>query len=137
MKIFLYCLKIWQSSVVVGTFLFYFVGNPTEDSSWTFWGYMWVVCLGATIYSLVSFLLFWAGVVFVTGRLFSVRKRKAVAAGWATILVIAPFPVLFGRNHPNWALLGELCGCYLAPLLVGIGVFRFPKVSTAILHSNP
>jgi uncharacterized membrane protein len=128
MKIILYCLKIWLISVVVGTLLFYFVCNPTDDSSWTFWGYMWVVCLGATIYSVVSFLLFWAGVVVVTGRRFSARKQRAVAAGWATILVIAPFPILFGRNHPNWALLGELCGCYLVPVLAGIWVFRFPSI---------
>jgi len=129
MKIFLYCLKIWLTSVVVGALLFYFVGDPTYDSSMTFWGYMAVVCLAAAIYSLVSFLLFWAGVVFVTGRRISVWRQRWIAMAWATILVIAPFPILLGRNHPNWALLAELCGCYLVPVLAGIWVFRVPAVA--------
>lgn len=128
MKAFLYCLKIWLTSVVVGALLFYEVGKPTYDSSMTFWEYMGVACLAAAIYSFVSFLLFWAGVVFVTGRRISVWRRRWIAMAWATILVIAPFPILFGRNHPNWALLAELCGCFLVPVLAGIWVFRFQTV---------
>ena len=128
MKVFGYCLKIWLGSVVTGTLLYYLVGNPTDDSSMTFWGYMGVVCLGATVYSLVSFLLFWVGVYYLAGRPYSVRQQKGLGTAWAAILVIVPFPILFGRNHPNWALLAELCGCYLVPLLVGIWVLRFPSI---------
>ena len=128
MKIFLYCLKIWLTTVVVGALLFYVVGSPTYDSSMTFWEYMAVVCLAAAIYSSVSFLLFWAGVVFVTGRRISVWRQRSIAMAWAAILVIAPFPSLFGGHHPNWALLAELCGCFLVPVLVGIWMFKFPTV---------
>ena len=129
MKIFFFCLKIWLTSVVTGTLLYYFVGNPTDDSSMTFWGYMGVVCVAAAIYSLISFLLFWAGVVFVARRRFSSRQPRTVTTAWATVLVVAPFPVLLGGNHPNWAMLAELCGCYLVPVLVAIWVLRFPAVA--------
>jgi uncharacterized membrane protein len=133
MKVFGYCLKIWLISVVTGTLLYYFVGNPTDDSSMTFWGYMGVVCLAATVYSLVSFLLFWIGVYVLAGRPYSARQQKSIGSAWATILAIAPFPILFGRNHPNWALLAELSGCYLVPVVAGIWVFRFPRVAAGSL----
>jgi hypothetical protein len=74
--------------------LFYFVGDPTDDSSMTFFGYMAVVCLAATVYSLVSFLLFWAGVCFLACRPYAVGQQKGIGTAWATILVIAPFPIL-------------------------------------------
>jgi uncharacterized membrane protein len=137
MKVFLYCLKIWLASVVAGNMLFYVVGYPTDDSSMTFWGYMAVACLGATIYSFVSFLLFWLGVFLIARRHFSAWRKRGIATVWAMILVIAPFPMLFGRNHPNWAMLAVLCGCYLVPLLVGVWVFKFPTVLQPSFDSNP
>ena len=136
MKIFLYCLKIWLISVVTGTLLFYFIGKPTDDSSLTFWGYMGIICLGATLFSLPSFFLFWLGVWFLTGRPISLRRRRVQTMVWATILVIAPFPIMVGSNSPNWFLLAELCGCYWLPLIVGIGFFRFPTLTQANSNSN-
>jgi|GEM_PF-3888328 hypothetical protein len=82
MKVFRYCLKIWLSSVVIGTLLFYFVGDPTDDSSMTFWGYM-AVCLGTTVYSLVSFCC--SGLVYTfwpADRTPSGSKKASGPLGW-------------------------------------------------------
>ena len=128
MRIFFYCIKVWLSSVFVGALLFYLVGNPTDDSSMTFLGYMVVVCLYTILYSSISFFLFWACVALLANGGLSVKKQKWIATAGGTILTIAPFAVLFGGNQPDWLALVKICSCYLVPLLAAIWIFRIPQV---------
>jgi len=126
-KIFIYCLKVWLSAVILGPALFFIPGDPTNDSSMGFWEYMMFACVAGLIYSLVSFLLFCAGVAYFTSLHISIALQKILTTGWSVLLTIAPFPILFGKNHPNWIILSELSGCYLLPILIGIWIYRFPQ----------
>jgi hypothetical protein len=128
MRIFLYCLKVWLSSVVVGGVLFYFLDKPTDDSSMTFLGYMIIFCVFALLFSSVSFFLLWAGVAMLANGRLSVNKQRWIATAWGAILAIAPVVLLFGWHQPDWSFLARLCGCYLIPLLAAIWVFKFPQV---------
>lgn len=68
MKPFIYSLKVWLTSVLVGTLIFYFIGHPTDDSSMTFWGYMIVVCLYTLLCSSVSFFVFSAATAWLAAQ---------------------------------------------------------------------
>jgi hypothetical protein len=131
MKILGYCLKVWLTSVVVGALIVYFVTDPTDDSSMTFWGYMAVICLYTLLFSCVSFFLFWVAVVFLAVGRLSMNKQRWIATAAGVILTAAPFPLWFGGHHPNWALLARVCSYYLIPVVAGIWLFKFPRAPDA------
>lgn len=126
MKPLAYCMKVWLTSVLLGTLIFYFVGNPTDDSSMTFWEYIAVVCLYTMLYSCVSFLVFWALIAWLTKRQLPLGRKRWTATITGLILAVLPFPILFGSNHPNWWMLAAVAGCYVVPMVAGIWLFKFP-----------
>jgi hypothetical protein len=126
MKPFIYSLKVWLTGVVVGALLFYFIGHPTDDSSMTFWGYLIVICLYTLLYSSVSFLIFWAATAWLTKRRLPRNRQRWIMTVIGLIGTVLPFPILLGRNHPDWWMLTEITGCYVALIVAGIWLFKFP-----------
>jgi hypothetical protein len=126
MKPFIYCFKVWLTSVIGGALLFYFIGHPTDDSSMTFWGYMIVVCLYTLLYSSVSFLIFWAAMARLTKRHRPRNWQRWIMRVIGVLLTVLPFPVLFDRNHPDWWMMAEVDHCYVVPIVTGIWLFKFP-----------
>jgi hypothetical protein len=130
-RVFFYCLKVWLASVLIGPMLFSGV-QPLldEDAAYTlnfflgFWGYMILYGLG---FSLVSFLLFWGGMIYITHQEWSSNQRRMAAAFLGIALTVAPFMVLFGTVNilmPKERII--FCLCYLLPILAGIFWYRFP-----------
>ena len=126
MKPFIYCLKVWLSSVIMGALLFYFIGHPTDDSSMTFWGYLIVICLYTLLYSSISFLIFCAATVWLTSGRLPRNRQRWILTFIGLLLTVLPFYILFGRNSPDWPMLAEVTGGYLAPIVAGIWLFKFP-----------
>jgi hypothetical protein len=126
MKPFIYSLEVWLTSVIVGAFLFYFIGHPTDDSSMTFWGYMIIVCLYTLLYSSISFLIFWSAMAWLTKRPLSRNRQRWIMTFIGLVLTVLPFPILLGRNHPDWLMVAEVAGCYSIPIAAGIWLFKFP-----------
>ena len=126
MKPFIYSLRVWLTSVLVGTLIFFFIGHPTDDSSMTFWGYMIVVCVYTLLCSSVSFFIFWAATAWLTKRHLPRNRQRWIMTFVGVLLTVLPFPVLFGRNHPDWWMMAEVASCYVVPIVAGIWLFKFP-----------
>jgi hypothetical protein len=89
---------------------------------------MVVGCVGATIYSAVSFILFLLGVRFFAGMPIPPEGKRMLASIWAIFLGVVPFLVVSTWNDLPWVQTAECCGCYLIPLIAGIWIFSFPAV---------
>jgi Co/Zn/Cd efflux system component len=126
MKPLTFSLKVWLTSVVLGTLIFYFIGHPTDDSSMTFWEYILVGLLYALLLSCVSFFVFWAALTWLTKRPLPKTAKRWITTFIGLILTAAPFPILFGGNHPDWRMMSEFASCYAAPIVAGTWLFKFP-----------
>jgi len=134
-KVFFYCLKVWLASVVLGPTLFWATSVPpiNPNGSYTladflgFWAYGIVYGLA---FSLISFLLFWAAMIYVSRRNWPSKQRRLVTVLLGIILTVAPFLILFQTVD----LLGltdriAFCGSYLLPIVAGIFFYRWPRAS--------
>ena len=131
-RVFFYCLKVWLASVLIGPALFSgCLPFLDSDAAYTpgfflsFWGYMIVYGFA---FSLVSFLVFWGCMVYITHQNWPYGQRRTAAAILGIALTVVPFMILFGTLN-IWMAKERVifCLCYLLPILAGIYMYRFPR----------
>ncbi|HLZ85984.1 MAG TPA: hypothetical protein VKQ52_02035 [Puia sp.] len=126
-KVFFYCLKVWLTSVVLGPVIFWCWEIPDILTLSSFLAYLGIAILYGLVFSLLSFLLLWAGIAFLYRRGWPLTRQRLAAACWGLTLTLVPFLVLFARAdsvmQPDSV---HLSLSYLFPILVGIFVYQWP-----------
>ena len=130
-KVFFYCLKVWLASVVVGPALFWCLLSVLDrDAAYTvgyflsFWGYG---ILYGLWFSLLSFLIFWGCMVYISHQSWPSGQRRTATVVMAIALTVVPFMILFGTVNILFPMGRVLfCLCYLFPIVAGIFFYRLP-----------
>lgn len=92
-----------------------------------FLGFYGLAIVYGSILSFPSMCLFWAVAAFVFSRPWRKKAQKLTLYGWASVLTILPFWLIFGKDDPKTHDdVVKMAICYLLTILIGIGRFRLP-----------
>ena len=127
---FLYSIQVWLTSALTGPMLWYFSPaiNKGAHSFSTFFQFYGAALLFVFMFSFPSFLLLFAGVVYIDRRAWQLLTRKFVITGWAFVLAIVPFLVIFDWDRSLVSVSALFfAGAYIVPLVAAIFLFRWPQ----------
>jgi len=126
--VFTYCFQIWMASLLLGQNCFLIWDSPgfSMVGDWVGFEVYAIVC--GLIFSAPAILLFSGGAAFLFLRTWPIPSKRFVLMVWGVFLIWATISVFF---HVGWEMslsnpLTRLTICYIAPVIAGIWILRWP-----------
>jgi hypothetical protein len=136
-RVLLYCLKVWISALLIGTFLFVVLSyafsqtSPMDRDELRFAG--WFLAYGSA-FSIPSLLLAWLGAFFIIRTPRSGRIKRLWIAVLAAPLTLLPFFIFDqGGASLDWKSVCLIAGLYY--LVTTAGIIFYPLPETHAAHS--
>jgi hypothetical protein len=126
--VFFYCWQVWITSALSAPIFYYTWTFPDRPTILGFLGFYGLAILYGLILSFPSMCCFWAGAAFLFSRLWPRKTQKILLCGWASLLTVVPFWLIFGKDDPNTLHeIVKMAICYLLTILIGIWCFQLPS----------